>query len=89
VKESVHLMGTDYIVQYDVVSDKLVVNEEHGYYHQIQGQLFLTKRSLCYLVIYVSNDMEYVEIPRNDSWASNIPKLIEFWDKQVMSSIIQ
>ncbi|KAK3924241.1 Exonuclease [Frankliniella fusca] len=77
VNESIHIMG------------KWVVNEDHEYFHQIQGQLYMTKRSLCYLIIYISKDLEYIEIPLKDSWADNIPKLITFYDKYPMADRTQ
>ncbi|KAK3907932.1 Alkaline nuclease [Frankliniella fusca] len=87
VKESIHLMGNNYIVSYDSTADKFTVNEDHEYYHQIQGQLFLTRRSLCYLVIWISKDFVIVEVPRNGSWGSNIPKLLHFYDKFIVPQL--
>ncbi|KAK3918332.1 Exonuclease [Frankliniella fusca] len=57
VKESIHKMGKDYIVQYNEVNDNL-------------------------------EDLEIIEINRKDSWAVNIPKLINFYDKYILPELL-
>lgn len=37
---------------------------EHEYYYQVQGQLYVTGRTLCYLAIYTFNDFVVVDVPK-------------------------
>ncbi|KAG5862731.1 hypothetical protein JTB14_035589 [Gonioctena quinquepunctata] len=43
--------------------DQTPKNYNHDYYHQIQGQLHLTKRDVCYLVVWTPNECEVVSVP--------------------------
>ena len=46
----------------------LYSNQNHDYYHQVQGQLYMT-----------GTDLKVIRIIKNKNWASNIPKLIDFY----------
>nr|CAI5858523.1 unnamed protein product [Callosobruchus analis] len=46
----------------------MVLNTDHDYYHQIQGNLWLTNRNICYLVIWTPNESL---ISVDNDWATN------------------
>lgn len=48
------------------------INYNHAYYHQIQGQLHLSNRILCYLIVGTLNECEVVYIEKNEEWTSNL-----------------
>ena len=51
----------------------------HAYYHQIQGQLYLTGTECCDLVVWTTVDIQIIRICRDPAWAQNITKLTEFY----------
>ncbi|VEN49574.1 unnamed protein product, partial [Callosobruchus maculatus] len=53
-------------------SNELVLNTNHDYYHQIQGNLWLTNRKICYLVIWTPNESLIYNISIDNDWATNI-----------------
>lgn len=55
------------------------LDKNHEYYHQIQGQLFLTNRSLCYLVIWTTVDVIICLVQADPQWANNIQTLYSFY----------
>jgi hypothetical protein len=64
------------------------LRESHNYYHQIQGQLHLTNRDVCFLVVYTVKEIAIVEVQKDISWASNISKLISFYRDQLLPRLI-
>lgn len=68
---------SDYVVKFD--RGDCVVNKNHPYYHQIQGQLHLTKRVLCYFVLWSTKSMVVLNVLIEPSWSSNICVLKKFY----------
>ena len=58
---------------------QLHLPHHHDYYHQIQGQLHLTKKSCADLVIWTTKSVEVVRINREDQWKENIDRMIDFY----------
>ncbi|XP_050522037.1 uncharacterized protein LOC126894803 [Daktulosphaira vitifoliae] len=54
-------------------SDKICLKRNSHVYYQIQGQLHITKKMNCYLVVWTNYDI-YIEI---------IPKNDDFWNKKM------
>ncbi|VDI46737.1 Hypothetical predicted protein [Mytilus galloprovincialis] len=61
----------------------IVLKESSNYYDQIQGQLFVTKRSLCYFVVYTLCDLFVQKISLNEEYCNNclVPKLESFYQR--------
>ncbi|XP_076078325.1 uncharacterized protein LOC143048513 isoform X2 [Mytilus galloprovincialis] len=61
----------------------IVLKESSNYYDQIQGQLFVTKRSLCYFVVYTLCDLFVQKINLNEEYCNNclVPKLESFYQR--------
>lgn len=74
---------TGYIVYYK--DQTLVVNENHSYYHQIQGQLHITNRDMCYLIIWIPNDCIVARISRDEDWKCNLDLLKTFYVKHFLN----
>jgi len=55
------------------------LNTQHAYYHQIQGQLFLTKRQSAVLFIWTTQNFQCFNILKDLEWAKNIDVLIRFY----------
>ncbi|XP_071180991.1 uncharacterized protein [Mytilus edulis] len=61
----------------------IVLKESSNYYDQIQGQLFVTKRSLCYFVVYTLCDLFVQKISLNEEYCNNglVPTLESFYQR--------
>ncbi|KAJ8932034.1 hypothetical protein NQ314_015007 [Rhamnusium bicolor] len=59
-----------YIVYCD--GDELVLNKNHEYYHQIQGNLTICDRELCYLFIWTPRENFLFEVYRDKDWMVNL-----------------
>ncbi len=60
---------------------ELRLKSNHNYYYQIQGQLAITNRDFCHLVVCASTDQLILTIDRDDNlWRSfMLPKLQRFY----------
>ncbi len=56
-----------------------MLKPKHKYYHQIQGQLHITKKQCCDLIVWTTKDMQVIRIVVDESWKCNITKLIQFY----------
>jgi hypothetical protein len=66
-----------------LANTELKLKKTHGYYAQVQGSLYITKRTLCHFIIWLENDFVVVHVPYDSDWCSeNIPKLLEFYIHQ-------
>lgn len=71
-----------YIIYYE--GGKVVVNEHHIYYDQIQGELHITNKDMCYLVVWTPNDSIIKRISKNNEWKSNINVIKSFYLKHFL-----
>lgn len=55
------------------------IKENHPYYQQIQGQLHIMNRTLCYFVVYGPNFLIIMQVPKDPEWGANLGKLREFY----------
>lgn len=44
--------------------------KNHAYYHQIQGQLSILNKSVCYFLVWTTVDTLILQIQRDFSWES-------------------
>ena len=65
-----------------------LVNVNHPFYHQIQGQLYLTGRTVCDLILWTPVDFSVVSIERSIAWKCNIEKLMDFYVSKLLPKII-
>jgi len=72
---------SSYIIFYDI-NGRICINYEHDYYAQIQGQLHILNRSICYLTIWTIKDLVVLEIHKDPGWTENINKLVSFYFQQ-------
>ncbi|XP_031355360.1 uncharacterized protein LOC116179686 [Photinus pyralis] len=67
----------------------ILVNVDHDYYAQIQGTLALTKRNLCYLVIWTPKQLIIKEIHKEESWEENFETLKDFYLQHYVLYLIE
>lgn len=81
------LKDKNYIIHFDN-ENEIVINENHNYYHQIQGVLHIAKKDMCYLMIWIPNDHVIVRIAKNEEWKENINILKTFYLKKIIPFIL-
>jgi hypothetical protein len=59
----------------------LQINRQHDYFHQIQGQMFLSGRTECHLVVWSPTQTIIFIQPREEEWAVNIVRLQTFFEE--------
>lgn len=59
--------------------DSFTVNSSHDYYHQIQGQIYLSGRKECHLVVWSPSEVVIAKVQKDDSWQDNLLKLSSFY----------
>jgi len=69
--------------------DKITLKKDHKYWHQIQGQLFLTNRMFCYFVVWTSKDFLSITIKRDEGWSDNIEVLKDFYYHKLFPKIVE
>ena len=52
----------------DDQSGLLCLNKSHDYFYQVQGQLYVTGRKICFFVVYTLCDYLVIEITRDDTF---------------------
>ncbi|KAJ8928590.1 hypothetical protein NQ314_018837 [Rhamnusium bicolor] len=67
-----------YFYWYDE-NDQIVMNPSHNYYHQVQGQLYLTGRSMCYFMAWTPHCVDIFTINKDLEWAGNTDILKTFY----------
>ena len=69
-------MASSQSVDFDLnTKDKL----GEKYYHQIQGVLHITGRSVCDLVVWTPSETVVITVSKEDEWAKNIQDIEEFY----------
>ncbi|XP_050521359.1 protein PFC0760c-like [Daktulosphaira vitifoliae] len=76
-------------VHYNNNGDLVLKRTSHNFY-QIQGELHITKRQYCYLIIWTPKGLVYCKILRDDKfWNDNMEKkLIDFYENIMLPEII-
>ena len=60
----------------------------HKYYDQIQGNMYLTGRSVCDLIVWTPLETAVISIVREEAWQKNIELLCEFSRKQFLPLVL-
>lgn len=68
---------------------KYELKRDHVYWHQVQGQLYLTKRNFCFFVVWTTTWCVIVEIPKDPEWEVNLNKLADFYFRQLFPKIVE
>lgn len=57
------------------------LKKNHIYYHQIQGQLSILQRSVCYFIVWTTKIMIILPVERDPDWElNNIKILLKFYE---------
>ncbi|XP_045764081.1 uncharacterized protein LOC123866492 [Maniola jurtina] len=67
----------------------LKLKRNHNYYYQVQGQLHITRRKLCYFLLWSPKGFIYEKIERDEEFWKNIePKLEKFFFECLLPEVI-
>ncbi|XP_018573228.1 uncharacterized protein LOC108912481 [Anoplophora glabripennis] len=77
----------NYLFHYE--NGEILIDRDHNYYHQIQGQLYITKRKQCYFFVWTPIECECVIIERDEDWLANIDILKNFYLKHFLSTLLK
>jgi hypothetical protein len=69
--------------------NKTTVNKEHIYYDQIQGQLHLCDKEICFLIVWTPQETEVIEIKKDPDWISNISILQDFYLDKFIPHVLE
>ena len=81
------VLSKDFILAVDT-DNKFSINTNHNWYHQIQGQLALSRRQHCWLIIWTTVDVVCISIKADSTWQERyVPKLITFYRNHLLPVI--
>jgi hypothetical protein len=73
-----------------LIDDKLMLDNSHNYYYQIQGQLYCSGRQLCIFIVYTLLDLHFEYIKRDDVFiAAMLGKLQTFYDRYFYDMVMK
>lgn len=68
--------------------NKIHVNNKHNYWHQVQAQLYFTRRQKCIFVVWTPRESIIVNIFKDNQWQNKIEILQKFYFEQYIPYII-
>lgn len=71
------------------LNDQVQLKTSHIYYHQIQGQLTILNKSLCYLMIWTTKETAIIPVNRNSSLEINLSILQKFYVERLIDILMQ
>lgn len=78
----------DYIIYFDINKNDFVLNSNHEYYDQIQGQMHMTKMSSAILIIWTTKSLVAFKMYKDPNWSSNIDILLNFYHHKFIPYIL-
>ena len=78
----------DYFLQLDEATGSLALKQTHHYWHQIQGNLHLTRTNCCHLVVWTLVDLVILPVLKDPTWAVNIEHLEKFYRECFLPQIL-
>ena len=72
-----------------LLNGKLKLKRNHNYFYQVQGQLHITRREICYFVTWTPQGIAVEKIYRDDKfWEKMFPKLKHFYATAVLPELV-
>lgn len=71
------------------LDENLKLKETHPYFHQIQGLLHLTKKSLCYFVVWTPTLFIKMEVHKDLEWSPNLKILEIFYKEHLLRKLLE
>ena len=63
----------------------------HDFYYQIQGQLHICRKKVCYFIVYTFVDIHVEKIHADEEFFANqmLPQLSKFWETHYLPCIVR
>ena len=84
LKEAVQ--NKDFCLQRE--GEKYSLKRDHVYWHQVQGQLYLSGRTTCHFIVWTTKDVAIIPINYDDSWKDKIQALETFYKVHILPSYV-
>lgn len=66
---------------------RITLKQSHDYWHQIQGQLYLTGAQCCDLAVWTKKDLQVIRVVKDKLWAKNISIMVDFYFNKFLPSL--
>ena len=58
------------------------------YWHQVQGQMYITGRNICYFVVWTTKESAILPIQKDPTWEENILHLQDFYTLNMIPALV-
>lgn len=65
------------------------LKRDHIYWHQVQGEIYFTRKNFCYFVVWTSKDAVVLKIAKEEAWSENVTKLTQFYFENLFPKIVE
>ena len=65
------------------------LKRDHVYWHQVQGQMHLTNRNICYFVVWTTNETVVIKVIKDLQWGSNLELLKQFYKSNILPKLVE
>lgn len=65
-----------------------VLKENHPYWHQVQGQLYITNCDLYYFVVWTTKEAIIIPIPKDPAWCGNLQVLESLYTQHMLPVLV-
>ena len=65
------------------------LKKTHVYWHQVQGQLFITQREICFFVVWTLKETLVLQINKDEQWGENFDTLKTFFKEHMLKKILE
>ena len=69
-------------------SGQYALKKGHVYWHQVQGEIYFSRRKFCYFVVWTAKDVVILKIARDETWSENIAKLMQFYYDHLFPKVV-
>ena len=70
-------------------NDQYALKRDHIYWHQVQGETYLTQKIFCYFAVRKSKDAVVLKIAKDEVWSENVTKLTQFYFENLFPKIVE
>lgn len=74
---------------FSVKNYEFVINKDHEYFHQVQGELYIANRNTAYVVVWTTKDCISFVVEKDAGWPKNISILQDFYVKHFVPWILE
>lgn len=64
------------------------LRKNHHYWHQVQGQMYITGRDLCYFVVWTTKETAILPIKKDPAWEENVLNLQDFYTLHMIPVLV-